>query len=160
MRVLIASFPAALLLLSACGGPAPARAAAVDTECLQGAPFARAASGLYARDEPQLSALSDRLAGAHTLADSQAVFSLVAQLLAEEEGDLRALRAPPDDSDVLQAEVAADEAMRGEAERMSQDGAAAMAADRPAFAQAAQARSQAMRALMLRAEFVQGECGS
>ena len=160
MRVLLASFPAALLLLSACGGGTRAPSVVADTECLQGAPFAQTANAIYAKYEPRLSALSDRLAAARTVADDQAALAAVAEVLAEQEADLRALHAPAADADAVRALLGADEGMRSAAERLSRADASTLAQAQPAFAAAAQLRGQAARALELRAEFVEGECAS
>jgi hypothetical protein len=68
--------------------------------------------------------------------------------------------APADEAGTLQGVVAADDAVRTVAVKMSQAGPSGMAVDRPSFLSAAQAREQAVRAPELKAEFVEGECAS
>ena len=162
MRVPLTSLSVALCLLAAtaCGGGAPPRATAIDTECVQGQPFATRVTEIEQRDEAQLASLSRNLAEARTTADDQAVLRQVSTLLAQEEADLRAAPVPKEDADVVAALIAADESMRDQADAMSTLPAEGMAARQADLDQAARARAQAARALALRAEFVSGECGA
>ena len=160
MRVSLTSLLVALCLLAACGGGSQPPARAVDTECVQGVPFADRVTDIEQRDEARLAELSHGLAAAHATSDDQALLVGVAQVLAQEEADLRAAPAPGDDAQLVAALVSADEAMRSTAAEMATEGPDGMAARQAALTSAAQARAQAAQALQLRAEFVGGECGT
>lgn len=158
MRVLLASLSAALFVLAACGGGTTSPATAVDTECVQGQPFAQRVAAVHDRYQPQLNTLSDRLGRARTLADDHAVFAQVADVLAAEESALQAIPPPAEDRGLVSAVVSADDSMRSAASGLATAGAADLARAQPAFAVAAQNRAEAEQALQLRVEFVQGEC--
>lgn len=127
---------------------------------MQGVPFAQRVTDIQQRDEAQLATLSHGLAAAHSTTDGQALLAQVAQVLAQEEADLRAAPAPRDDAQLVLAVVSADETMRSAAAAMATLGPDGMAARQAALNAAAQARAQAAHALQLRAQFVGGECGA